>query len=66
MFKWNYNNLKIYQKAKMFFTISPLEMKPLLQKSKNIEKILAINEVSILRQCRQAASLQSYSGKKFI
>ena len=44
--------------------ISPIEMKV---KSKNkIKKCLAINEVSILRQSRQAASLSIKNGYKFI
>jgi len=55
------NNLS---KAKMI-SISPLEMK-VITKSKISKKFLAINEVSILRQSRQAASLQVLSGKKFI
>jgi NAD+ kinase len=55
------NNLS---KAKMI-SISPLEMK-VITKSKISKKFLAINEVSILRQSRQAASLQLLSGKKYI
>tara|TARA_B100001063_G_scaffold212822_1_gene212042 strand:- start:21 stop:581 length:561 start_codon:yes stop_codon:yes gene_type:complete len=55
------NNLS---KAKMI-SISPLEMK-VITKSKISKKFLAINEVSILRQSRQAASLQVLSGKKYI
>ncbi|MDC3225999.1 NAD kinase [Candidatus Pelagibacter sp.] len=51
-------------KAKMI-SISPLEMK-VITKSKISKKFLAINEVSILRQSRQAASLQVLSGKKYI
>ena len=51
-------------KAKMI-SISPLEMK-VITKNKISKKILAINEVSILRQSRQAASLQVLSGKKYI
>ena len=44
-------------------TISPLEMK--VKNSKNqIRKYLAINEVSILRQSRQAASLSINNGSK--
>ena len=44
--------------------ISPIEMKV---KSKNkIKKCLAINEVSILRQSRQAASLSIKNGYKYI
>ena len=40
--------------------ISPLEMK--VQTNKNIKKYLAINEVSILRQSRQAASISIKNG----
>ena len=55
------NNLS---KANMI-TISPLEMT--VQNSKNqTRKYLAINEVSILRQSRQAASLSIKSGSKKI
>ena len=55
------NNLS---KAKMI-SISPLEMK-VITKNKLSKKYLAINEVSILRQSRQAASLEVVSGKKYI
>ncbi|MDC3074548.1 NAD kinase [Candidatus Pelagibacter sp.] len=55
------NNLK---KARMI-SISPLEM---LVKNKNnqIKKSLAINEVSVLRQSRQAASLSIKQGSRQI
>ena len=53
------NILKNLQKANMI-TISPLEMN--VKNKKN----LAINEVSILRQSRQAASLSINSGSKMI
>jgi len=58
------NFIKNLSKAKMI-SISPLEMKV---KNKNglIKKSIAINEVSILRQSRQAASLIVISGKKII
>ena len=50
-------------KAKMI-KISPLEMRV---KNKNkIKKYLAINEVSILRQSRQAASISIRKGSKYI
>jgi NAD+ kinase len=56
------NNLS---KAKMI-TISPLEM-IVKNKSNQIKKYLAVNEVSILRQSRQTASLSiSYSSKQII
>ena len=48
--------------AKML-SISPLEM-TVLNNANNIKKYIAINEVSILRQSRQAASLSIQSGSK--
>ncbi len=54
------NNLS---KAKMI-KISPLEMK-VVSKNK-IRKYLAINEVSILRQSRQASSISIKNGSKYI
>ena len=58
------NIIKNIFKAKMI-TISPLEM--IVRTNKNKSKInLAINEVSILRQSRQAASLSINSGSKKI
>ena len=61
-----FNDKKIIDnliKAKMI-EISPLEMN-VLSKNKN-KKCLAINEVSILRQSRQAASLSIKVGSKYI
>ena len=56
--------IKNLSKAKMI-TISPLEMT--VKNNKNqIKKFLAINEVSILRQSRQAASLSINHGSKQI
>ena len=56
------NFLKNLSKAKMI-TISPLEM--LVNNKNNIKKKhIAINEVSILRQSRQAASLSINHGSK--
>tara|TARA_B100001996_G_C18495062_1_gene529179 strand:- start:2 stop:772 length:771 start_codon:yes stop_codon:yes gene_type:complete len=52
-----------YNKKKI--TISPLEM-IVKNKSDFIKKAIAINEVSILRQSRQAASMSIKSGSKFI
>ncbi len=59
------NIIKNLDKAKMI-TISPLEM--IVKNKKNqTKKSLAINEVSILRQSRQAASLSiNYGSKKLI
>jgi NAD+ kinase len=56
------NLVKNLLKSKMI-TISPLEMIVNSKKKKN-KKILAINEVSILRQSRQAASLSIQHGSK--
>ena len=55
------NNLS---KAKMI-SISPLEM-TVKNKNNQIKKSLAINEVSVLRQSRQAASLSIKHGSKQI
>jgi NAD+ kinase len=57
------NILKNLSKAKMI-KISPLEMK-VINKNK-MKTCLAINEVSILRQSRQAASISIKSGSKFV
>ena len=58
------NTIKNLSRAKMI-TISPLEMK-ITNKQGKIKKSLAINEVSILRQSRQAASLSIKIGSKQI
>ena len=55
---------KCISKAKLV-SISPLEMKVLTKTGKRYSNI-AINEVSLLRQTRQAASLQIISRKKFL
>ena len=56
------NIIKNLSKARMI-SISPLEMS--VRNNRNqIRKCLAINEVSILRQSRQAASLSIYHGSK--
>ena len=58
------NFIKNFIKAKMI-SISPLEM--IVKTKSNInKKFLAINEVSILRQSRQAASLSIKSSSKII
>ena len=58
------HTIKNLSKAKMI-TISPLEM---IVKNKQglIKKSIAINEVSILRQSKQAASLSIQNGAKII
>ncbi len=58
------NFIKNLSKAKMI-SISPLEMTVVNNKNYN-KKSIAINEVSILRQSRQAASLSIKSGAKQI
>ena len=59
------NLIKNLSKAKMI-SISPLEM-TVSNKSNQSKKHIAINEVSILRQSRQAASLSiDYGSKKLI
>jgi NAD+ kinase len=58
------NLIKNLSKAKMV-TISPLEMS-VNSKTKSKKKYLAINEVSILRQSRQAAFLSIHQGSKQI
>jgi NAD+ kinase len=63
MNKFSYKNiLKNLSKANMI-SISPLEMR-VKTKKKQIKKSLAINEVSILRQSRQAASLSIKYGSR--
>tara|TARA_B100000945_G_scaffold288791_1_gene261394 strand:- start:3 stop:638 length:636 start_codon:yes stop_codon:yes gene_type:complete len=57
------NIIKNLSKAKMI-RISPLEMK--VSSKNKTKKCLAINEVSILRQSRQAASISIKNGSKYI
>jgi len=58
------NTVKNLSKAKMI-SISPLDMK-VINKQGITKKSIAINEVSILRQSKQAASLLIQTGKKII
>ena len=58
------NTIKNLFKSKMI-SISPLEMTVVNNKNQ-IKKFLAINEVSILRQSRQAASLSINYGSKLL
>ena len=58
------NLIKNLNQSKLI-TISPLEMK-VKTKDNRIKKSIAINEVSILRQSRQAASLCVKTGKKIL
>ena len=55
--------IKNLSKSKLI-TISPLEM--IVTSKNNIKKYYAINEVSILRQSRQAANLSIKNNSKFI
>ncbi len=55
--------IKNLNKSKMV-KISPLEMK--IRNRNKIRKFLAINEVSILRQSRQAASISIKNGSNFL
>ena len=64
MNKFSEKNLIKYISKSKSINISPLEM--IANTGGKIVKGLAINEVSILRQSRQAASLQVVSGKKYI
>ena len=57
------NIIKNLSKAKMI-KISPLEMK--ISNKNKTRKYLAINEVSILRQSRQASSISIKNGSKYI
>ena len=58
------NIIKTISKAKKFY-ISPLQIKAVAKNGK-IFKAIAINEVSLLRQSRQTASLRVLSGKKIL
>ena len=58
------NTIKNLSKAKLI-SISPLEM-TVKNKSDILKKSIAINEISILRQSRQAASLSIMNGSKQI
>ena len=58
------NFIKNLKKSKVT-TISPLEMRVINNKNK-VKKYIAINEVSILRQSRQAANLSIKSNTKYV
>ena len=65
MNKYKTSNInKIVSEAKLL-TISPLQMKALTKAGKFFTAI-AINEVSLLRQTKQTASLQVKNGKKIL
>ncbi len=59
-----YNIEKSISKAKLI-TIAPLEMKVTTKTGRNYSNI-AINEISLLRHTKQAASLQIMNGKKIL
>ena len=63
MNKFSKNLIKNIKKSKMI-SISPLEMTVFFKNK--IKKCIAINEVSILRQSRQAANLSIKNKKKFL
>ena len=65
MNKFKIKNIKKNILKAKSFLISPLEMHSITKN--NIKKsVIAINEVSLLRQSRQAASLQIINGKKIL
>tara|TARA_B100001029_G_C15052727_1_gene451989 strand:+ start:1122 stop:1892 length:771 start_codon:yes stop_codon:yes gene_type:complete len=63
MNKYSRKSIKNISKSKII-KISPLEMK--VKKNNKIKKCFAINEVSILRQSRQAASLSIKNRSKYV
>jgi len=65
MNKFSQNNLANHLNKAKLISISPLEMK-VINKSGQLKTFIAINEVSILRQSRQAANLSIKNGKKEI
>jgi len=65
MNKFSQNNITNHLNKAKLISISPLEMK-VINKSGQLKKSIAINEVSILRQSRQAANLSIRNGKKEI
>ena len=64
------NKYKIKNMKKIISKAKPVLISPLIMESitrNNVKKtIIAINEVSLLRQSRQAASLEIINGKKFL
>ncbi len=63
MNKFSSKNLLSKLNSSKLISISPLEMN-VKNKYNKVKKHLAINEVSILRQSRQAASISIYNGSK--
>jgi len=65
MNKFNLQNIQKNISRSKLVTISPLEAKVITKKNKIISAF-AINDVSLLRQSKQTASLQIFGGKKII
>ena len=65
MNKFNIHKFKKNLDTSKLVRINPLEMK-VTTKSNHIKKSIAINEVSVLRQSKQAASVKISSGKNSI
>jgi len=65
MNKYKFKNIEKFISRSKMVTISPLEAK-IQTNNKKIISAFAINEVSLLRQSRQTASLQIINGKKII
>ena len=65
MNKFSQNNILNNLKKAKLISISPLEMR-VINKTGLSKTSIAINEVSILRQSRQAANLSIKNGKKDI
>ena len=65
MNKFSHNKFMNNLKKTKLISISPLEMK-VLTKTGQLKTSIAINEVSILRQSRQAANLSIKNNNKFI
>ena len=61
----NLNHIKKNLIKAKTFSISPLEMQATTKKNV-IKKAIAINEISLLRQSRQTASLQIFKGKNIL
>jgi len=65
MNKFNINKLSKNLLSSKLVQINPLEIK-VITKNNQIKKSIAINEVSVLRQSKQAASVKILNGKKII
>ena len=62
MNKFNIHKLKKNLVSSKLVRINPLEMK-VITKNNQLKKSIAINEVSVLRQSKQAASVKILNGK---